>query len=294
MKLPFADLATDPEAEGRAILADAVGLFRPAKVFALFSGGHDSLCASHLATAAGLVDGCVHINTGIGVERTRQFVRDTCRGFGWPLREMTPPPFVPKPNKRRPGIDYENLPAYEALVFHFGFPGADGHTLIYNRLKERCLRQLVCEAKGRRGDRVLLVTGVRRQESRRRMGHIVPTQREGCRVWAAPLVNWDQAEKEAYLAAKGLPRNPVVDGLCMSGECLCGAYAKEGELHEISTVDPKVATYLRGLMERARALGAPHCIWGEKTKPNSRRKRKAAREPSLGLCWSCEAKREAG
>ncbi len=62
---------SDPAEAGERILAEAVERFRPVAVFALFSGGHDSLCAAHLASRTTRFDGCVHIDTGIGVPATR-------------------------------------------------------------------------------------------------------------------------------------------------------------------------------------------------------------------------------
>jgi 3'-phosphoadenosine 5'-phosphosulfate sulfotransferase (PAPS reductase)/FAD synthetase len=144
---------------------------RPNKVLGLFSGGHDSLCACHMASTVPPFDGCVHVNTGIGVEATREFVRSTCRQNGWPLLEYHPPV------------------SYEEIVLRWGFPGPAGHTLVYNRLKERCLRQLVRDHKAAPQDCILLVSGVRRQESRWRMGFVQPIQQEGARVWVTPLAD---------------------------------------------------------------------------------------------------------
>jgi asparagine synthetase B (glutamine-hydrolysing) len=54
-------------------------------VCVLFSGGNDSTTLTHLfkdqATHA------IHANTTIGIEQTRQFVRDTCRS--WRLEAVT-------------------------------------------------------------------------------------------------------------------------------------------------------------------------------------------------------------
>lgn len=271
--------------EARSVVLRAVEEYRPVRAFALFSGGHDSLCAAHVAAAV-LADtplwgGCVHINTGIGVEETRQFVRDTCLRQGWPLREMHPPV------------------SYEELVLRWGFPGPAGHTLVYNRLKERCLRRLVREARanhaGGRREWVLLVTGIRRQESaRRNMGYVVPVQAEKGRgrLWTAPLVDWDQDDKCRYMDAVRLPVNQVVKILCMSGECCCGAFARPGEIRELETFYPETARQIHALEEKARAAGV-HAVWGTRP-PGTRDLRARADAPGqrmLDLCWSCEARR---
>ena len=70
-----------------AVIESAITQFKPAWVFALFSGGHDSLTSSYVASLASKFDGCVHINTGTGIKATRQFVIDTCDEHGWPLLE---------------------------------------------------------------------------------------------------------------------------------------------------------------------------------------------------------------
>ena len=235
---------------------------------ALFSGGHDSLCSTHLASRSPRFDGCVHIDTGIGIEQTRAFVRATCERHGWPLREYRPPM------------------SYEEIVLRWGFPGPAGHSLVYGRLKERCLWQLVRENKTCRRDRVLLVSGIRRQESRRRMGYVEPVQADGARVWVAPLLNWSHEDKHAYLDAHRLPRNPVVEKLCMSGECLCGAFARKGELDEIAFWYPEAAARIRALEARAAEAGVP-CRWGQ---PPDTAKRTAP-APTVGLCWSCGVKK---
>ena len=285
----------DAVGDALGILARALDTYEPEAVYALFSGGHDSLCSTRLATLATRFRSVVHINTGIGVRQTREYVRDTCRTQGWPLLELHPPPFTPAKEKRRPGIDYENLPAYVACILHYGFPGPAGHRLVYNRVKERCLRALRRHTFGRRrkkGQTMLLVGGMRRQESTRRMGNAEAMSLEPSegRAWCAPLLNWSAEDKNAYIARNGLPRNPVVEKLCMSGECLCGAYARPQELVEIEAAYPEAAAEIRRLQELAKRAGV-HCEWG---KPPPQKNGEDESQPSLfGLCWSCGNKWEA-
>ena len=52
-------------------LRGVVAEHRPVKTFALFSGGHDSICSTHLAMESGVADAVVHVNTGIGIPQTR-------------------------------------------------------------------------------------------------------------------------------------------------------------------------------------------------------------------------------
>jgi 3'-phosphoadenosine 5'-phosphosulfate sulfotransferase (PAPS reductase)/FAD synthetase len=169
----------------------------------------------------------------------------------------------------------------------WGFPGPSGHNLIYRYLKERALRQLIRELKTHRGDKVLLVTGVRLQESRRRMGHVAPFQKDGAIIWVAPILNWDNKQKNEYIATNDLKRNEVVAHLCMSGECLCGAFAKKDEIKNIEFWYPDAAKRIHDLEDKARAAGLP-CVWGQRPHIED----EAQMKLDFGLCWSCPRRTE--
>lgn len=235
----------------------------PIKVYALVSGGNDSTVVAHLAATLGpRLDGIVHINTGIGVEQTREYVRDFSRWLRLPLIE-----------KRGPR-DYEDL------VMQYGFPGPAAHRYMYIWLKERALRQVRREAQAGQRRRVLFITGVRSSESQRRMGYVEPAQREGNTVWVAPIRDFEHGDIWEYRQQFGLPRNEVVEFLHMSGECLCGAFAKPNELEWLAMFYPEVANRIRGLEKRAHkaALKSPH--WGPQSS-------KAIREAPGPLCSGC-------
>ena len=58
-------------------IASAIEEHDPIKVYVLVSGGNDSTVAASVAALSGArLDGIVHINTGIGVEQTREYVRE--------------------------------------------------------------------------------------------------------------------------------------------------------------------------------------------------------------------------
>lgn len=101
----------------------------------------------------------------------------------------------------------------------------------------------------------MLVTGVRLDESDRRMGHVEAVVRNRAKVWVAPILNWSTDDKNDYIDREQIHRNPVVANLCMSGECLCGAFANPGEITEIETFYPEAAARIRRLQDRARDAG---------------------------------------
>lgn len=261
-------------AAAHAVIDEAVAEHEPTHLFALFSGGHDSLTSVHVATRHSAFTAVVHINTGIGVEETRQFVRDTCAREDWPLLEYHPP--VP----------------YREIVLENGFPGPASHVHMYRRLKERCIRQLIKDHKVKRFDRILLVTGVRSQESVRRMRHVERIQRDGAQVWVAPIYDWSKADCNGYIDAHGLKRNEVVDLIHMSGECGCGSFARPDEIKELEQFFPKLAAEIHALEAEVAARGHRACVWGKR--PPKMTVEEAAKQKidtSLPLCTACVSDR---
>lgn len=232
---------TEVAASPGHIMADAVEAYAPVYRYVLFSGGHDSLTVTHWAMTNGWADGVLHVNTGIGVEETREFVRETCAEHEWPLHE------------------YHAPERYEDIVKEHGFPGPHGHRYMYIRLKAHALDQVLRDTKRQRHDHVMFITGVRLEESQRRMGNVEKVKKEGARIWVAPFLHMTKRNLHRYIAAHSLRTNPVVEHLHMSGECLCGAYAKRGELDEIALWYPKTAERIREIEREVKESGHP---WG--------------------------------
>jgi 3'-phosphoadenosine 5'-phosphosulfate sulfotransferase (PAPS reductase)/FAD synthetase len=228
----------------------------------LFSGGNDSTTLAHMfrdtATHA------IHANTTIGIEQTRQFVRDTCASWGLPLIE-----------KRAPV-------SYRDLVLERGFPGPAMHWKMYSRLKERAL-DLARHDLGVANSRTkaaVFIAGRRRAESERRQD--VPLyESDGSVIWVSPLAMWTKLDLNTYREMHpDVPRNEVSDLLHMSGECLCGAFAKPSELDAIGEWFPEVRAEIEELQRDVSAAGhaPPFCRWGHG---------EGAPSPSGRLCSSC-------
>lgn len=256
--------------EARRILSDAVSEHGPREIFGLFSGGYDSLVTAHLVSRFAASIMVAHLNTGIGIPETRQYVEDTCKERSWDFVQYTTPE------------------SYEDLVLERGFPGAGHHWKMYCRLKDRSVEALVRENKQRWKDRIMLVTGIRRQESRKRMGYKDATQRRGAQVWVNPILNWSKFDVHAYKARYELPNNLVVDLLHGSKECLCGAYAHKGELKEIEIFYPKTGAYIRELETRVKAAGHN---WGWEDDPPRKKRDYGQQDLFMPLCMGCENNR---
>ena len=239
----------------------------------LYSGGNDSTVLAHMMT--GRADCLAHINTGIGIPETEQFVEDTAKAWGIPLVVKTPPT------------------SYRELVIERGFPGPAMHYKMYQRLKERGLIEVRREfVSNGRDQRVFFLAGRRRSESERRR-FIAAHERRGSIVWASPLLPWTKWDLNTYRQMhedtdRPVPTNPVSAKLHMSGECLCGAFAKPHELDEIDYWYPETAQVIRDLEAEVKAAGHPEPLcqwgWGSMHPIDPRQVRKSGM-----LCSGCDA-----
>lgn len=236
---PFPSMKLDAE----KLLIDAIAEHDPIKVFALFSGGNDStvLVSWVKRTIGRKLDGAVFVDTGTALPGVREFVEAFCENRAVPL------------------LVYEAGDEYDRMVLEHGFPGPSAHRFAYVRLKERQIDALVRDHKTHPRDRIMLLTGVRRAESVRRMGTTQPIRRDGAQVWVAPLIDWTQQDMRDYRLRVGLEQSDVAALIHRSGECNCGAYAAPGEREELRSLWPEWWAERMAPLEEATG-----CCWGER------------------------------
>lgn len=252
------------------IIVKALG-HKPVAAFALFSGGDGSLAASHWAMNN--VPNCqvAHVDTGIGIARTQQFVRETCEREGWPLTVIRA--------KEDCGQDYDKI------VLKYGFPGPAQHNAMYAQLKERAIRKLVRDHKTNRRDKVMLLTGICHDDSAVRSGYSEALIAfNGAQMWVNAMYWAGASWMHRYVNSVGIARNPVAHELGMSGECLCGAFASKGELAIVKRVCPDVGARIERLQERARFVGV-HCKWEDR--PPRTRDDKITEDMFMPMCRGC-------
>lgn len=290
----------DTEIEGSDRLSECFDILTrasrehsPAAWVPLLSGGHDSVCACHIASLhpdAPKPFRVYHIDTGTGAAYTRKYVEDRCKQFGWELEVRK------SPNQEKD--------SYEAFIRERGFPGPGRHSWVYARLKERVIQNLATTlSKGQRP--VMLITGSRRQESKRRMAYAVAVRRgdglmktghlrNPSRLWVAPCIEWLPSDQAAHMREYKIPRNKIKDLIGLSGECFCGANAgednaqKASEREAIRKYAPEVDAELTRLEGIAKALGKP-CKWGHKPPKNNEQQYDESECPLfMDLCIGCQ------
>ena len=237
----------------------AIEKYKPKYIFSLLSGGHDSMSCTHFSAnyLKDKLTGVVHINTGIGIKQTREYVYQRCNEYGWRLYEYkatentyadgTPDPMV-----------------FEDIVIKNGFPGISQHQMMYIKLKDRQIARLCRDFDGTSKEPIMLISGARKQESTRRMRNTKEMEKVGNRLWCSPFIEMSATDCSQYMQDNNIPRNPVKDYLHMSGECLCGSFAHKGELDEIALWYPEAANEIKVIESKVRRAGFP---WGWEESP---------------------------
>ena len=214
------------------------GLSYP-KVFALVSGGKDSLSTAQVLHDAGKLAGCVALETGLSTPDWKEFVRATCDARGWPLQF------------------FKTDASYEQFVTKYGFPGPSKHSWVMRVLKGRCIRKF----RQMHPDGIL-ASGVRIDESQKRAANTKAVGHwEGAPI-LAPIYDWTTEETWAYFHDNGFERSPAYATLQISGDCLCGSYAREGEKESIDFHYPEIGKYLDDLGASIKEKHPSRCQWG--------------------------------
>ena len=265
------------------IIASAIKAYNPSEFVLMVSGGHDSVTNAHKSARVlkqmrkpFLV---YHGDTTIGIPETQEYVSKICDLYDWSLEIRRPP-------------NEEDW--YDNIVAKHGFPGPtrQSHQFMYRRLKERALRHFVTHELKKTAharENVLLLSGVRQDESIIRMGYDHVMSKDGSRCWVNPIFYWTEDDCKAYMEKHGIPKNPVKERICISGECLCGAFAKREEFMEIKHAYPSVYKRLCDLQKIAEQNGHP---WDWASGPIEWEKNNPKGQMNMFMCVGCEKKRE--
>jgi 3'-phosphoadenosine 5'-phosphosulfate sulfotransferase (PAPS reductase)/FAD synthetase len=255
--MPFMDgeeVVAGMQAKAELVIKEVMAEFTISHVCAAFSGGNDSIVATHWAMNR--FPGCVAItaDTQIGLKAARDHQQAVCDLFKWDREVAAPVVEGPPPTwSGDPWVDGQT--SYEEFVFNHGFPGPSQHARMYQRLKQRAFR-IIKKRLGKRPQRsrILVISGIRADESAIRAGYKRAFMEEPseCFVWCNPFYYCSAADFATYRDEFGLPFNPVKAKCGISGECCCGSFAAVGEREAYRQVEPEFAEYLDQIEAKVR------------------------------------------
>jgi 3'-phosphoadenosine 5'-phosphosulfate sulfotransferase (PAPS reductase)/FAD synthetase len=226
--------------DSAALLKEAIDLHNPTHIVSMVSGGKDSAANDQIARELGVkIDMVVHGNTRCGIPETTQFVRQTYGALG----EL---------------VEADAGTAYEDYVLRKGFfgKGVGAHAFAYRVLKAQPFRKAISKAirQGKRGVRVLLLNGARKDESENRKKHLQTMRADpGApgNIWVNLIHNWSQEDRDSYLDSRSTPINPVAVKLCRSGECMCGTMQTKADRVEAAFAFPTWGRWIDALEREA-------------------------------------------
>lgn len=205
-------------------LGELVSRYHVQHVLCCFSGGADSLVATHLAheelQESGIPVEVLHVDTTVSLPGVEEYVEDVCRRLGWRL-------VVVRPER-----------SFWELASRWGMATRNRRWCCYH-LKLRPMFEYAASL----GKRIVaFVTGLRRSESARRQGMRGVHRRvvKGVIMYTfSPLLGWDGRQVREYIAEHELPLNPVSEKLGFSGECWCGVFASSKQLLVVRAMFPE-------------------------------------------------------
>ena len=227
------------------------------EAWALISGGGDSTAAALWAEEDPGFAGVVYIDTGTALPGVREHVERLAAIRGWPL------------------VVLDSGDTIERMSAKFGLAGPGFHKLPYRLLKERRLADFYRD----RG-RVRLITGIRRNESVRRMGTTANGRRKRF-LFEAPIIDYTPRDVDDALADAGLARSDISALVGRSGECQCGAFAQKHEREFLCDLFPPFGSMLRR-WEKIALNNGRWCIWGKRPPPKV-----PEDQTQLFLCAAC-------
>ena len=220
--------------------------------YVAYSGGKDSgitldLCAKQYPNQ---FKGVVFVNTGIATNQTIDFVTSFCKEKKYPLFMLRPENVK---RKKQDGLIY----SYENLVLKWGFPTVTGHNITMRWLKYFPMRQFITD-RIEMGEKPCLISGIRKKESQRRFNNknssATAINQDGKLIFVKPLYFKDNNWVMKYFIENNIRRSPVYQTLHISGDCLCGAFAKREEAKLLQMFHPEVFNKIKHIEEKLKKL----------------------------------------
>jgi len=261
------------------VITDVGEIDEQATDFALFSGGNDSIASTHYCHEHYEIDYTVYLDTNTGLDQNIEYVKEVCQDYGWDLAILSSQ------------YDLKDFALGSDTRQALGFPGPSIHSWAFHYLKQDQLKRIATHT----DSKPKYYTGVRSQESQRRMSNVKGGFQEDARwVWISPIHDWSDRQTDAYRDEHDLPRNPVNEKIGRSGDCYCGAYAnRDTELLELEAHYPDHADWLLNLEQEVQdeiGTDKDYCYWGFGNMSEKELRGKIANndDKQMMLCSSCD------
>jgi phosphoadenosine phosphosulfate reductase len=191
------------------------------RVYVMFSGGRDSLVVLDLSLRALGRESveALFIDTGIATPGLKEYVVETCRGYGVKLNIVGP--------------EYD----FFRLVEVKGFPMIR-YRWCKEYLKVKPLKNFVDELR-MRGLTFILVTGLRRDESwfKAKGQKLYDHPVLGVKVYA-PIFEWSGEVVREYIRQHGLRENPLYELYGKAYDCWCTVYKSPADFALLAILHP--------------------------------------------------------
>jgi len=234
--------------------------------YVAYSGGKDSGIALDFIAKEfpQYFKGVVFVNTGIGTQTTIDFVENYCKEHGYKLYHLHAEDVK---RKRDTEVGKIGEPFdFEHLVMAYGFPQQALHTVTMRWLKLFSIRKFIFERIAK-GEKPAIISGIRKNESARRKTKAKKYLYNDGKMWfVSPLFYKSNDWVMRYFIENDIKRSPVYNTLHISGDCLCGCFAREEELELLKMFHPEVYNKIKKLEQKLKTCGSDnakkHPTWG--------------------------------
>ena len=219
--------------------------YNPFAILVAYTSGADSNVALKVATLFMPVSAAFTCDTTISaIETLRNCERVASDVYG--LKYITKfPPYA--------GLK-ENPNTYAEIVKRHGFPGSTdtAHAWMYRWLKDHTVSRIISSIRARRHNRpIVIVSGARRHESKRRWGTSEDITIQGNNIWLNIINDWTDQDCYEFTRDNDLDRyrSPISHAIGLSGDCFCGSFAQPGDLLELKIASPTTHEKIIGLQQ---------------------------------------------
>ena len=236
--------------------------------YVAYSGGKDSGIVLDLISKEFPKNfrGVIFVNTGIATKATVEFVKDYCKKHDYKLNML-----YPHDVKRKKISKYGKIGdpfTYENRILYHGFPMSGSHNITMAELKFYPMRTFIGK-KIKDGEKPAIISGVRKKESTRRNTRKSYSKYINCDgnvIFVCPLYFKSNDWVTKYWIENDIKRSPVYETLHISGDCLCGCFAKKDELKLLEMFHPDVFKKIKDLENEIKIKGTKeakkYSTWG--------------------------------